>query len=144
MRTIENDWLRVQVSDHGAELSAVFDKTNGRDVLWTADPAFWDRHAPILFPFVGRVYGNVYRYKGKEYPMGQHGFARDLEIVCTDEQAAELGHSGNRLADCLDAVGTQPPVFDVVEDSGETPLADQLFEGFSFCFIDDGADGVGA
>ena len=64
--------------------------------------------------------------------------------LCTAEQAAELGHSRNRLADCLDAVGTQPPVFDVVEDSGETPLADQLFEGFSFCFIDDGADGVGA
>ncbi len=82
MRCIENEALRVQVSDLGAELSAMYDKTNGRDVLWTADPAYWDRHAPILFPFVGRVYKNVYRYDGKEWPMTQHGFARDLEFEC--------------------------------------------------------------
>ncbi|MBR4887546.1 MAG: aldose 1-epimerase family protein, partial [Clostridia bacterium] len=82
MRCIENEALRVQVSDLGAELSAMYDKTNGRDVLWTADPAYWDRHAPILFPFVGRVYKNIYRYDGKEWPMTQHGFARDLEFEC--------------------------------------------------------------
>lgn len=92
MRTIENDLLRVQISDHGAELSAVFDKTHGRDILWTADPAVWNRHAPILFPFVGRVYGNVYRYKGKEYPMGQHGFARDMDFTCVDEKPDTVTH----------------------------------------------------
>lgn len=92
MHCIENEFLRVQVDDHGAELCALYDKTHGRDVLWNADPTHWNRHAPILFPFVGRVYGNVYRYGGKEWPMGQHGFARDMDFTCTEETPVAVTH----------------------------------------------------
>lgn len=38
MHTIENEELRVMISDHGAELSGIFDKKNNREVLWNADP----------------------------------------------------------------------------------------------------------
>lgn len=81
LHTIENDVLRVTVSDHGAELVSVFDKERNAERIWCADPSVWNRHAPILFPFVGRVAGNKYRYDGKEYEMKtQHGFARDSEF----------------------------------------------------------------
>ena len=93
MHTLENESLRIRVADHGAELSSVYDKENGCERLWGADPAVWNRHAPILFPFVGRVYDKTYRVGGKEYAMKtQHGFARDLDFACTEETADALCH----------------------------------------------------
>ena len=56
MHTLENDQLCVTISDHGAELSGIFDKKNDREILWNADPSHWKRHAPVLFPNVGRYY----------------------------------------------------------------------------------------
>ena len=84
MRVLENEELKIQVSDEGAELSSIFDKKKEREALWTADPLFWARHAPVLFPFVGKVNGGFYIYEGKKYPMGQHGFARDRKFACTE------------------------------------------------------------
>ena len=83
-RTIENSFLKISVSDHGAELTGIYDKVNDREVLWQADPAYWKRHAPVLFPNVGRNYKDIWRLNGKEYPSRQHGFARDSEFICTD------------------------------------------------------------
>lgn len=89
-RVIENEYLKVTVDDHGAELISVYDKENNLERIWNADPAVWNRHAPVLFPFVGRVYGNTYLHDGKEYEMKtQHGFARDMmfEFVAGDENS---------------------------------------------------------
>ena len=43
MRTMENENLRVQISDHGAELSSIYDKAADREAVWIGDPAFWNR-----------------------------------------------------------------------------------------------------
>ena len=82
---LENEKIRVTVSAHGAELCGIFDKTRGHEVIWQADPKYWNRHAPVLFPFVGKVNGGYYKYRGVSYPMGQHGFARDMEFTKTAE-----------------------------------------------------------
>ena len=80
MHILENEYLKVMVADAGAELSSVFDKETDEERMWDADPAVWNRHAPILFPFVGKVVGGKYRIGDKEYDMKtQHGFARDME-----------------------------------------------------------------
>ena len=50
IHTLENKELRIRINDLGAELSEIYDKTNDRQVLWDADPAYWKLHAPILFP----------------------------------------------------------------------------------------------
>ena len=81
MQYLENDRIRIGVAEHGAELCSIYDKKRGHEVVWQADPAYWNRHAPVLFPFVGKVSGGVYRFHGTEYPMGQHGFARDMEFA---------------------------------------------------------------
>ena len=50
--TIENEKLSVTIDVHGAELSSIYDKENDRELIWQADAAFWNRHAPVLFPNV--------------------------------------------------------------------------------------------
>ena len=55
MEYIENEFLKIGVEYHGAELSSIYDKKRDKELLWQADPAFWKRHAPILFPFVGKL-----------------------------------------------------------------------------------------
>ena len=75
IHTIENNQLRICINDHGAELTEIYDKEKDRQILWTADPRFWNRHAPVLFPNVGRYYENHCLINGVSYESGQHGFA---------------------------------------------------------------------
>lgn len=89
-RVIENEVLRVSVADAGAELVSVVDRQTKHEYIWNADPAVWNRHAPILFPFVGKSSGGGYRYEENFYPMGQHGFARDMEFVCVECEATSV------------------------------------------------------
>lgn len=90
MSILENDKLKASISEHGAELTSVLNKSTEKECLWQADPKMWARHAPVLFPFVGKVYGGKYRYHGEKWNMGQHGFARDMDFttVCSDTSTA--------------------------------------------------------
>ena len=78
---LENDQLSVEINTFGAELSGIVRKRDGAEMLWNADPKFWKRSAPVLFPFVGGVKNKEYHFEGKAYPMGQHGVARDSEFA---------------------------------------------------------------
>lgn len=92
IHTLENDQLRIKIADHGAELSEIYDRTNDRQVLWNADPAYWKRHAPVLFPNVGRYYEDHCLINGRSYTSGQHGFARDMEFICMDKTDKSVTH----------------------------------------------------
>ena len=76
--TLENELVQVTINTLGAELTSFMLKEDGTEYIWQADPKFWGRHAPILFPIVGRLKDNTYRIKDRTYFMTQHGFARDL------------------------------------------------------------------
>lgn len=90
---LENDFLQVTVADAGAELISVWDKTSSLERIWTGDPDIWNRHAPILFPFVGKVYDGKYRLGKTEYTMKtQHGFARDMEFACIEKTDISITH----------------------------------------------------
>lgn len=75
---LTNDIITLEVNEHGAELVSLV--KDGREYLWTGDALYWNRHAPILFPAVGKPYNNELHVEGKTYPMKQHGFARDSEF----------------------------------------------------------------
>lgn len=92
IHTLENEQLKIQVSDHGGELVSLVKKATGQEYLWNGDPAFWNRHAPVLFPFVGGLKDKTYRYQGKEYHLGQHGFARDMEFTMVSKSDTEIWH----------------------------------------------------
>ena len=93
MRILENEELRLEIADKGAELCRVWDKETACERLWHADPAIWNRHSPILFPFVGKVIDGKYRLNDREYEMKtQHGFARDMNFVCVEETDSSVSH----------------------------------------------------
>ena len=93
MRILENEKLMVQIADLGAELTSVLDKESGLDRMHDGDPKVWPRHAPFLFPFVGRVVDGVYRVGEKEYSMDlQLGFARDLVLECVEKSYKKVVH----------------------------------------------------
>jgi galactose mutarotase-like enzyme len=73
---LKNDALNVSINEFGAELSSLRDSL-GRELLWRSGAA-WARHAPVLFPIVGRVPEDRLTVDGQNYGMAQHGFARDL------------------------------------------------------------------
>lgn len=68
--------LSVKINSKGAELSSIRSK-NGTEYIWQADPAVWARHAPVLFPIVGRLRDGSYEFQETRYELPQHGFARD-------------------------------------------------------------------
>lgn len=41
---------------------------------------YWKRHAPVLFPIVGKLKRSQTLINGRTYEMSQHGFARDMEF----------------------------------------------------------------
>lgn len=88
MHTLKNDILTVEVSGHGAELTSI--RKGSTEYLWQADPAFWGRHSPVLFPIVGSVWEKRYRVEGKEYELGQHGFARDMDFTLVNATETEV------------------------------------------------------
>ncbi|MFL1695467.1 aldose 1-epimerase family protein [Weissella kandleri] len=89
MIKLENDLLTVKVNELGAELSSLQLNATKNEYLWQADAKIWGRHAPNLFPIVGRLHDNEYQYQGHKYQMTQHGFARDMTFKVV-EQTTEM------------------------------------------------------
>ncbi|MCI5884460.1 MAG: aldose 1-epimerase family protein [Clostridiales bacterium] len=85
---IKNHKMTLTVAEHGAEIRSV--EVDGMERMWDANPAFWGRTAPILFPIVGALKDNSYQYEGETYSMSQHGFARDMEFTLTEQTEESL------------------------------------------------------
>lgn len=90
MKILSNDRITIRVSEHGAELCSLISNKTGREYLWQADPIFWKRHSPVLFPIVGGLWDNTYRNEGKKFSLSQHGFARDLDFKLKSETKNEI------------------------------------------------------
>ena len=88
---LESERLKITVDSHGGELCSLYDKARDKELLWQADPAYWKRHAPILFPNVGRHFGDSYRIGERSYPSHQHGFARDMEFLPSPSPQGAIG-----------------------------------------------------
>src|SRR5690606_38228444 len=93
MEVIENDYLRVEIHPSGGELRSLYDKKQGRELLWQRDPAFWGKSSPILFPFVGELKGGAYTYKDQVFQMPKHGFARDSQFERVQHAAENVSFS---------------------------------------------------
>ena len=98
---LENDKLKVKVNCHGAELRSIYGKDKGVEYLWNADPKFWNRTSPVLFPFVGSLKNKKYVHDGKEYAMGQHGFVRDMDFEVISQSENEVWFSVKDTEDTL-------------------------------------------
>lgn len=96
MIEISNEKLTVVIDPQGAELQSIVRKDTGLEYLWSGDPAFWGKKSPVLFPIVGGLKDNTYRYNGQTYTLGRHGFARE-QLFTVTEQGME--HVSLRLSD---------------------------------------------
>jgi galactose mutarotase-like enzyme len=80
--------LAAEIAAEGAELVRLTDLATADELLWDGDPAFWTGHAPILFPIVGTLRDNRYRWQGNSYELPRHGFARRRGFALVAQDAA--------------------------------------------------------
>jgi galactose mutarotase-like enzyme len=113
----ESNGLSACVKADGAELYTLRD-ASGMDYLWPAEPV-WPRHAPVLFPIVGRLRDDTLLHNGQRYRMTQHGFARDRRFDWVERSA-----TGCRL---------------VLSDDSETRAMYPFSFRFEISFTADGA-----
>ena len=87
--TLRNSEVEVQVSSKGGELVSLRDAEQ-TEYIWIGDAKYWKRHAPQLFPCIGRLTNNQYSMDGALHEMGQHGFLRDYELTKVEESDVSL------------------------------------------------------
>jgi galactose mutarotase-like enzyme/nicotinamide riboside kinase len=88
--TLTTPACRATFTAQGAELTSLRTTSDDLEYIWAADPAVWARHAPVLFPLVGRLPDDTYAYEGHTYKLPQHGFARDQKFTVVRQSDAEL------------------------------------------------------
>lgn len=75
--TIKRGGLTAAIDSMGAQLTSL--ALDGNEYLWQGDPAFWGKHAPILFPIVGSLRNNTATSAAGTCEMPRHGLARIVE-----------------------------------------------------------------
>lgn len=92
---LQNNELVVTIKRFGAELKSI--TYEGREYLWQADPAFWNKTSPVLFPIVGTLRNNHATFEGKDINLPRHGLARvsDFEICERSNTNAVLRLTSN-------------------------------------------------
>lgn len=86
--TIQNRILSLTVDTLGAQMMNL--RSGGIEYLWQGDPKYWSDRAPTLFPFIGRLINNSYKFRGKTYSMGIHGFAAQSEFTPEEQTPDRL------------------------------------------------------
>lgn len=88
--TISKGGLTAKISSRGAELMSL--ELDGREYLWQADPEFWGKHAPVLFPIVGSLRGDFATSAQGDCRMPRHGLARinEHEVVGAAEDGSAV------------------------------------------------------
>jgi len=86
--TLKNNKLTATFKNKGAELISL--KNTETEYIWQGNPLFWQRHTPVLFPFVGGLVKETYQYKQQNYSSGQHGFARDCTFNVIEHNETKI------------------------------------------------------
>ena len=87
---LENEQLKVEIDSFGAEIKSVQRKSDAREYMWCGDKNTGaGRHRYCSRLSVCQK-DKEYRYEGKTYSMGQHGFARDMEFTLEKQGKDEI------------------------------------------------------
>ena len=87
--TIENEQIKVDISDRGAEMMSLVGKKTGFEYLWQGNATYWASRATVLFPICGRLTDGKYTFGGETYEMILHGFAKlsDFTVVAHNRES---------------------------------------------------------
>lgn len=83
---LQSTQLKIAINSLGAELCSI-KNINSIEFIWQASPSVWPRHAPVLFPIVGKLKDDFFCYNNKKHELSQHGFARDLDFELKEADA---------------------------------------------------------
>lgn len=86
--TLKNENCTAMITSKGAELKSL--RVSGSELMWSADPKFWGKTSPILFPMIGTLKNGAAEINGTEYRISKHGFARDLEFTAESVSATSV------------------------------------------------------
>ncbi|MBI9094459.1 MAG: hypothetical protein JEY71_06230 [Sphaerochaeta sp.] len=87
MVTLQNEKLSMKIALLGAEPQSLFSQENGIEYLWSGDPQFWPRRAPLLFPMTGPTKDGKVEAAGITYTLPNNGFARDLDFTLISQSS---------------------------------------------------------
>lgn len=87
---IKNDYLAVEVFLLGAEVRSVKNIKNDHEYMWEGNPDIWASISPVLFPVVGRTLNGYITFANKNYPLGNHGFARQSVFKISSQKTDSI------------------------------------------------------
>ncbi len=149
--TIENEQIRVEISDKGAEIMSIVGKKSGHEYLWQGDATYWASRATVLFPICGRLTEGKYTWKGKEYEMILHGFSKlsqhkviaqtkesiTFELTATEESKAIYPFDFVfRMTYTLDGASVKNLFTVINENEEDLPFSVGGHPGFNIPFIE--------
>lgn len=77
---LENERMILTAKVRAGEMTGLYDKKTGRQLLYQADQG-WSGRNPTLFPMVGKTWkGGSYEVDGKTYTMKNHGLIRYADL----------------------------------------------------------------
>lgn len=82
---IKSESTTVVIDPSGAQITSVVKADV--EYMWQADPVYWGKSAPVLFPFVGKLKDDRYQAGGEMIEMNQHGFLRDRRFTVASRTA---------------------------------------------------------
>lgn len=83
---LANSKISLEISPLGAEIQSLKKDGNDFQYIWNDTTGkYWKRHAPILFPIIGRLNDDTFLSDNQEFHMTQHGFLRDRELKIVDQ-----------------------------------------------------------
>lgn len=88
--SISNSLLAATIDEKGAELTNLLVSSTQQELIWQASAEYWARHSPVLFPVVGKLRNDTYTFRGAEYRLPQHGFARDMPFTLLERKEDRL------------------------------------------------------
>lgn len=88
--SIENELLKVTVTDRGSQICSVICKRDGVEHIWQADPNVWGKYGPILFPHCGGLTDGVMNAKGNTYQYTKHGFAKEMTFSLAEQSENQI------------------------------------------------------
>ena len=89
MLVLQNHKLRIGIKKTGAELCQITSVNNKTEFMWDANPDVWGSYAPNLFPIIGGLKNNTYKFNDVSYNMPKHGFVRHNEDITIDYQTED-------------------------------------------------------
>ncbi len=88
MITIKNQYITASFNTLGAELKSLV--CDGREYIWQADPEWWGKACPVMFPICGGLFDDEFIFEKKTYHLDKHGFAWVTEFEAETQSESSV------------------------------------------------------